>query len=244
MKTLRMLTVTFSEEIQAEELEHFRGALVEKVGIEHERYHNHNNSQNGASQFHYKYPLVQYQLARRCPRLVFLEDAIEDARYFFVQPDWDLHMNDRDYKTRIAELKATQHEVGVTPGQFHYYRIRRWQALNTDNYQQFQSLETLREKIAFLEKVLSGQVLSFFTGINYQLPERFQLDLTRLDRTWTTEYKGVRVMLFEAGFRADVALPPCVGLGKGVSLGFGRVWGERIQNEISAKVNETKLITP
>ena len=225
MKNLRMLTVTFSEELQPEELERFRGALVEKVGLEHERFHNHNNSQNGASLFHYKYPLVQYQLVRRCPRLVFLEDAIEDARHFFMQSDWDLHMHEREYKTRIAELKATQHQVGVTPGQFHNYRIRRWQALNTDNFQQYQSLETLRERIVFLEKVLSGQVLSFFTGIGYQAPERFRLDLTSLDRSWTTEYKGVRVSVFDAAFRAEVALPPCVGLGKGVRLGYGRVWG-------------------
>lgn len=223
MKNLRMLTVTFSEEIRPEELEHFRGALVEKVGIQFERYHNHNNSGNGSPAFHYRYPLIQYQLFRGRPRLVFLEDAIEDARHFFTQPDWDLHMHEREYRTSIAELKATQHQVGVTPGQFHHYRLRRWQALNTDNFQEFQSLETLVEMVGFLERVLSGQALSFFTGLDYRLPEHFQLQITNWDSTYCTTYKNVKVSIFNIAFRTELLLPPGIGLGKGVSLGFGRV---------------------
>lgn len=226
MKNLRMLSVSFSEEIHPAELECFRGALVEKVGLEHERYHNHNNSGNSASRFHYRYPLVQYQLMKGRPRLLFLEDAIEDARHFFTQPDWDLHMNGRDYHTKIAELKATQHQVGVTPGHFHHYRLRRWQALNTENYQRYQSMETFLEKVGFLERVLSGQLLSFFTGIEYQLPERFRLDITDWGRAYTAPYKGVEVSLFDISFRAELALPSGVGMGKGSSLGYGRVWGD------------------
>lgn len=219
-----MLSVSFSEEIHPGELECFRGALVEKVGFEHERYHNHNNSGNGASQFHYRYPLIQYQLMQRRPRLLFLEDAIEDARHFFTQPDWDLHMNGRDYHTKIAELKATQHQVGVTPGRYQHYRLRRWQALNTDNYPKYQSLETLSEKVAFLERVLSGQLLSFFTGVGYQLPERFRLELTDWGRAYTDQYKGIEASLFDVAFRAELALPSGVGVGKGGGLGYGRVW--------------------
>jgi len=227
MKNIRMLSVAFTEEIQPGELENFRGALVEKVGMEHERYHNHNNANDGLPAFHYRYPLVQYQLLRRRPRLLFLEEAIEDARHFFTQPDWDLQMNGRHYHTSIAELKATQHEVGLTPGRFHYYRLRRWQALNTDNFQNYQQLETLRDKAAALERALAGQILSFFTGVGHRLPGRFQMDITWLDRAYTATYKGVKVCLFDIAFRAELLLPPGVGLGKGVSLGYGGVWRER-----------------
>jgi hypothetical protein len=240
MKNLRMLSVTFSEEIHPEELDCFRGALVEKVGIEHERYHNHNNSGNGSSSYHYRYPLVQYQLMRRRPRLLFLEDAIEDARHFFTQPDWDMHMNGREYHTKIAELKATQHQVGVTPGEFHHYRLYRWQALNTDNYPKYQTLETLAEKVAFLERVLSGQLLSFFSGIDHRLPERFRVDITDWRRTYGGVYRGVQVSLFDMSFRAELALPAGVGLGKGVGLGFGRVgrgvWDEELQMKNGSQI--------
>ncbi len=223
MKNLRMLSVTFAEEIQPNELENFRGALIEKVGLEHERYHNHNNAKDGSPAFHYRYPLVQYQLLRRRPRLLFLEEAIEDARHFFTRPDWDFTMNGRPYQSTVAELKASQYEIGLTPGQYRHYRLRRWQALNTDNFQSYRQLETLTAKVAFLERVLTGQLLSFFSGVGHRLPERFGLALTDWHYSGAALYKGVRVCTFGLSFRTDLLLPPGVGLGKGVSLGFGMV---------------------
>ena len=100
---------------------------------------------------HYRYPLVQYQLMRRRPRLLFLEEAIEDARHFFTRPDWDLTMNGRPCQTTVTELKASQYDIGLTPGEFHHYRLFRWQALNTDNFQSYRQTETLAAKVAFLE---------------------------------------------------------------------------------------------
>lgn len=172
---------------------------------------------------HYRYPLVQYQLMRRRPRLLFLEEAIEDARHFFTRPDWDLTMNGRPCQATVTELKASQYDIGLTPGEFHHYRLFRWQALNTDNFQSYRQTETLAAKVAFLERVLIGQLLSFFTGVGHRLPERFELALTDWHYSGSAMYKGVRVCTFGLSFRADLLLPPGVGLGKGVSLGFGRV---------------------
>ncbi len=223
MKNLSVLSVTFAEEIRPEELECFRGALVDKIGVGFERYHNHNNAADAASPYHYRYPLIQYQLHYHRPRLLFLDEAVSDARHFFVQPDWDLHLAGRDYHTSIAELKAYKYEAGSDPGRFHYYRLRRWQALNTDNFQHYQTLIPLRDKLVFLEKVLSGQLLSFFSGIGYHLPEKFQMAITHFDRMRVAPYKGVKVCLFDIIFRADLVLPPGIGLGKGVSMGYGRI---------------------
>jgi hypothetical protein len=226
MKNLRMLSVTFTEAIRREELECFRGAVAVKVGLDHDFYHNHNNAPDAPKAFHYRYPLIQYQLRHRRPRLLFLDEAIEEARHFFGQQDWDLELNGRSYRSAIDELKASQHLVDVTPGQFHRYRLRHWQALNIDNYQTFKATPALRDKVALLERVLASQILAFATGISYRLPHRLELYLTDWHHTRSATYKGVRVNAFEVSFEANMVLPPGIGLGKGVSVGFGGVEGE------------------
>jgi hypothetical protein len=59
MKNLRILQVAFDTEIQPYELPYFRGAVARKVGIEHEWFHNHDNTNGGT---HNRYPLIQYKL--------------------------------------------------------------------------------------------------------------------------------------------------------------------------------------
>lgn len=225
---LRVLSVTFTEEIRAEELECFRGAIAEKAGLENDRYHNHNNTPDAKTVFHYRYPLIQYQRYRRQPRILFLDEAIEDAQHFFTQSDWNLNMNGRPYPTSIADLRASQCTVGVTPGQFHHYRLYRWQALNTDNFAQYQSIQPLRDKAAFLERILSGHLLAFFSGIGFHLPHRFQLDLTHLHQVRPGSYRGIKAQLFDVSFRAELLLPYGVGVGKGTGLGYGSVGKEEI----------------
>lgn len=232
LRPLRMLSVTFSEEIAPEELECFRGAIAEKAGLQHERYHNHNNAPDAKTIFHYRYPLIQYQLYQRKPRILFLDEAIEDAQHFFAQPDWNLTVNDRPYHSSIADLKATQCTVGVTPGRFQHYRLYRWQALNTENYAQYQAIEPLRNKAAFLERILGGHLLAFFTGIGFQLPHRFQLDLTHLHHVRLGSYRGIKAQLFDVSFRAELLLPHGIGLGKGTGLGYGGVGRGRQEHEL------------
>jgi hypothetical protein len=37
------------------------------------------------------------------------------------------------------------------------------------------------------------------------------------------EYKGIKVMGFSIDFEANLTLPSGIGLGKGVSMGYGRL---------------------
>jgi Cas6b N-terminal domain len=86
MKNLRILQVAFDTEIQPYELPYFRGAVARKVGIEHEWFHNHDNTNGGT---HNRYPLIQYKLdthkGQMRPMLLCLDEAIEEAHHFFSQ---------------------------------------------------------------------------------------------------------------------------------------------------------------
>jgi len=220
MQRIRQLSVTFDQPLPAHLLPAFRGAVVEKVGVEHDIYHNHNNDPGNRSPYFYRYPLVQYKQRRRKPTIVFLQDGVEAAQYFFKQPDWDLQFAGRSYQSTIDKMVAKQYKLGVTEQEYHY-TLRDWMALNQENFQRYQELESVVGEIRFLERVLVGHILGFASGVGVRFEERFELAITRVLGSRFVPFEGVRVQTFSLRFKTNLLLPPLVGLGKGVSRGFG-----------------------
>jgi hypothetical protein len=220
MQKLKTLSVTFSEPIEPQELECFRGAVVEKVGQDREWYHNHNNQSTEKGGYHYRYPLIQYKLNRKRPMIVFINEAIDEARHFFVQPDWNMTMANRSYQVKIEQLKARQLEFGIV-AQPREYRIRRWLALNMKNFPIYQELPTMRDRLIKLEQLLANNILSMATSLGYRFPERFDVEITDFYGKQPVQYKGNQLLVFNLSFRTNVVIPFGLSLGKGSSLGFG-----------------------
>jgi hypothetical protein len=224
---LRALSVTFDTHLDPWELPQFRGAMAQKVGLEHEWYHNHDNESGG---FHMRYPLIQYKLDRSDgqsrPMLLCLHHGVEEAHHFFSQTDWNIRLHDRDVPLRIARLDMQQYALRQTETPLRY-RLHRWKPFNSDNYLQFRSLTGIAEQFAFLERLLAAQILAFATGVDWQVEGRFDLKITELLKRDWVEYKGIKVMAFSIDFEVNLTLPPGIGLGKSVSTGFGRVQGRK-----------------
>ncbi|HMQ46498.1 MAG TPA: CRISPR-associated endonuclease Cas6 [Saprospiraceae bacterium] len=222
LTTIKTLSVTFTETIAPQELECFRGAIVDKVGLDKEWFHNHNNAQERNSNYHYRYPFIQYHLSQGRPRMLFINEAIDEARHFFAQSNWDLLLGERAYKSAIHELKAVQVSFGLLPDMRHYI-VRRWIGLNSNNYPTYLATESLGQRIAILERILAGNVISMANAFQYRFPERFQLHITELLDSRIIHYKGVALQAMDIRFSANVALPLGIALGRGGSLGYGRL---------------------
>lgn len=230
---VRTLAVNFSEPIEVQELECFRGAIAEKVGLDRELYHNHNNNKSDSLGFHYRYPLIQYRLRGKSPQLLFINDAVEEARHFFTQSNWDLKLAGRAYTSEIAELKASQVTIGLSE-EMQEYQVYNWLGLNSKNYEAYMNAENMHRKIELLEASLAGHVLSLATGLNHRFEERFSLELTDFINRKLVYYKKVPLISFNICFKANVQLPLGFSLGKGASLGFGRL---RRAKEISSSAS-------
>lgn len=220
MQKIKSLSVTFSEPISPRELTCFRGAIVEKVGRQHDQYHNHQTGDAGG--FHYRYPLIQYKLWRKRPMIVFINEAIDDARHFFTQPDWDMTMASRPYKVQIEQLKARELSFGQLPKQKEY-RIRRWLALNSKNFAAYQNLPDMQAKLAKLEQLLANSIIAMAKAFDYRFTERFTVKITDFESKYQVRYKNTNLLAFDLTFRTDVQLPYNLALGKGGSLGYGFV---------------------
>lgn len=219
--TLRLLSVTFDTELQPWELPWFRGAVAQKVGLEHEWFHNHDNETGG---YHQRYPLIQYKLdtwrGHMRPMLLCLQHGVEEAHRFFAQPDWSLRIGREERPLRIARLLTREEPLGPSE-ETRVYRIHKWKAFNPENYEVWRGLHGIAEQFAFLERLLATHIIAFAEGVDWRAEPRFELKITELLKREWLDFKGVRMLAFTLDFQVRLQLPEFIGLGKGVSMGYG-----------------------
>ncbi len=230
MKKLRMLTVTFDTEIAPYEVKNFRGAIAAKVGLEHEWFHNHDNEGRAPQRFeklsdrryHYRYPKIQYKVKNNRPMIVFLDECVEEAHKFFSQPDWSLNIAGQHHNMKIDRLDMREFKMQVWEKDFEY-KLYKWQALNSRNYEIYKELKTEEERYEFIERILVGHILGFATGIDWQLEKRLEVSIARIIRIKPVSYKRLKIHCIDIQFKTNIFLPEYIGLGKGCSKGFGLV---------------------
>jgi hypothetical protein len=222
MRQIRILEVAFDTEIQPYQLPQFRGAIAQKAGLEHHWFHNHDNDNGGTFN---RYPLIQYKLdthkGQMRPMLLCLEEGIEEAHHFFSQPDWSVNLHGTQHTLRVARLNVNRYTLNVWQRQFNY-RIHKWQPFNGENYDKYKILRGVAEKFQFLETLLHTQIHSFAKGVGWDIEQPIDLKITNsIKEEWVQFKPHQKVLAFTLDFQTNVSLPDFIGVGKGVSRGFG-----------------------
>ncbi|WP_081485543.1 CRISPR-associated endonuclease Cas6 [Bernardetia litoralis] len=222
---LKLLRVHFNVEIAPYEVAAFRGAIIEKVGLENDLFHNHinNKKDKNGSNYAYRYPRIQYKRIGKQPVILCVGDGVEEIHKFFEQKNWDIYIGKDLLEMRIAKLDLNEFEMRVSE-RMNYYSIRNWVALNQQAYNQYQKLDGIVEKIAFLEKKLIGNILAFAKGIGWHIEENIELKITDLPQNQLISYKKQRLETFHVDFKTNVFLPQYIGLGAKTSVGMGTVF--------------------
>jgi hypothetical protein len=99
--------------------------------------------------------------------------------------------------------------------------LYKWLALNEDNYARWQRCQSLGERIALLERILTAQIITLAKGIGWQIPDLLEVRIQHLQQTQRIVYRGTNLVAFNIAYTANVLLPPHIALGKAVSHGFG-----------------------
>jgi hypothetical protein len=223
MQKVRTLLIVFENTIAAHEVSAFRGSMVEKVGRKFDLFHNH----AGNNGFHYRYPKIQYKWIDQHPGLFCFDAGLDVVYRFFQQQDWSIDLYGRPVDLVIDSLLLKSQPFGEVE-QMETYRLTQWQPFNEDNWHTFRSLRTIEDRIAFLERILIGNILSFAKDISWRIQQQIRLELLEvLDEDWR-KTKSVTINTFDVLFRTNLILPEWIGLGKGVSKGFGHLTKEQI----------------
>jgi hypothetical protein len=218
MKKIKTLFVQFDDSLAAWQIPSFRGAVIEKVGRENFLFHQHHAEEG----FMYQYPVIQYKSIQQKPSLLCLGEGVDEIHKFFGLRNWDVTINGEKHHLKIHRLDMNNLTINVWEKQFRY-SIQNWLALNGDNYRRYQSINSLTERVQLLERLLTGNILSFAKGIEWQVERPVKVQLQEVKSEKIIRYKGVPLLAFDVLFRCNVFLPNYLGLGKSASHGFGIV---------------------
>jgi len=228
LKRIRYLTVRFDAEIQHYEIPAFRGAVVEKIGIEFPTFHNHLPD----GQFLYRYPVIQYKQIGRNPAIICLEEGTDDIQQFFQQRTWDIRLGDRPLTLAVKNLRLHQYTLQAWEHTFRF-TMHNWLALNETNYANYQATPDEINRLELLEKILTGNILSMAKGLDWRIDREVRVRILHCSPLRWLKFKGQLLAGFDLDFATNVFLPDWIGLGKGVSVGFGVVRRERQEHKRS-----------
>lgn len=211
------LLVVFNNELELHEVPLFRGAIIDKVSQDLSLFHNHNDDK-----LFYRYPLIQYKRVSGKAAIFCVGQGTESVGYFFAQSDFAVNIGDRPDLLTVQSITANHWLLQVWNGEFRY-SIRKWLPFNQANYNKYHTEDGIVKKTLQLEHTLIGNILSMCSGLNCHLNQKITCKITGFNDCHSYLYKGVKMQGVDAEFTTNIYLPDYIGVGKGVSLGFGMV---------------------
>ena len=221
MKKIRILDVSFENEIAVYEVPALRGAIIETAGKENTLFHNHLGKD-----YRFSYPLIQYKRIRKKPHLVCIEDGVDEVHHFFENKQEGLILGNRPYDLKVDSIRLNRFTMQVWDKSFNYF-MQDWLPFNQENYKRYKEMASELEQVEFLENILKGNILSFAKGIGWLVENDIKVRLGEIIRTNIISVKGIKREAFTITFTTNVFLPNHIGLGRNASLGFGVLWEQR-----------------
>lgn len=218
MLKIRFLKIQFDTEIEAYEIPAFRGGIIAKAGNEHIIFHNHLNDR----EFLYGYPVIQYKRIGKSPAIICIDYGVDEIHHLFNNKNMDIVIGQRPVSLVVKNLQMQQYTLQVWEKHFDF-RLYNWLALNQENYEKYQELKDELSQMLFLENILKANIISFAKGVKWDVDKPISLRIDEVIKSKIVPYKQQKLLAFDIRFRTNVFLPDFVGLGKGVSLGFGTV---------------------
>lgn len=170
--------------------------------------------------FLYLYPRVQYKILEGAPLILGIDEGAEVLKRISSEIEF-LRLGMSLYKVESVVIKEKKLDVKPSREKQHYKFLTPWIALNQENYKKFLKIENWKERKEFLNRILVGNILSMCKGLGIVVRKRLyahsHLDFNK------TEYKSIKVFGLTGEFKVNFLLPDYIGLGKGVSQGFGVV---------------------
>ncbi len=225
-KYIKTLRIIFSTKIRNDEIPLFRGAILSVMKQQSDiLFHNH----IADKVYNYSYPLIQYKKIHSLASIVAIEEGTEVIGQLLNKDFRSLRIGAERKDFQIECVIPDRVFVQVWQMEFNY-RIRRWLALNSDNYLKYLSLSILIEKIALLETILKGNLLSICKGLGIYISEELIVKITSLSEPYLIKNKGVKIMAFDIEFASNLSLPNFIGIGKNASIGYGIITKKQSEN--------------
>lgn len=215
---IKTLQIRFKNEISSWEIPLFRGCVINSIEKANILFHNHEDN----DKFRYSYPLIQYKRIGGKAAIVCIGEGTDAIGELFQSGNFTYQLGERSVNMKIEHINPNKTPVQIWDGQFHYV-IRKWLPLSSDNYTKYRAMEGIAEKVEFLQRILIGNILSFCKGMGISIEKEITCVISNILQERLYTHKGVKVLGFDVEFKSNISIPDYIGLGKGVSIGFGTI---------------------
>ena len=169
-----------------------------------------------------RYPLVHYRSEKGNAAIFAMGKGTKIIRRWVLQKTDNFMLRGRKYNLLIKNLSENQFNLRLST-KLHTYRLLDYIALNERNHQRWQKADRLSKRIQILEEVLTGHILAFAEGANWQIPAHIEVQLLNLKAMRKVKMHKMDRIAFNLLFRSNVILPSRIALGRSVAFGFGVV---------------------
>jgi hypothetical protein len=97
--------------------------------------------------------------------------------------------------------------------------------------EKYNGMNALTDRKAFLEKTLTGNILAFAKGVEWTVDKQIEVKIREFKEPRTVKLKANDMIGFNVNFSTNIFLPNFIGLGKGVSKGYGIIRQQRIDKD-------------
>lgn len=215
-KKTNILVVRFTNQLTLAEIPYFRSAVIKALGNKTDLLF-HNHTDDG---FRYAYPLIQYKRINGKAAIICIGEGTESIGNFFIHLHEPLKIGNREMVLELENIKSSSTIIQVWNATFSY-SLRKWLPLNQVNRNKYELMSDLKDRVLFFEKILTGNILSFAKGLGIHFEKQVTCGITGMEEKGVMRYKQINFETFDIEFWSNVYLPNYIGLGKGVSHGFG-----------------------
>lgn len=215
MKTISTLLIRYTTPISFDEIRFLRGAIIATVPPDAVLFHNHEGSG-----FRYSYPLVQYKRIGGCAAVLFVDGGTNLTASLAQDFGGRAMLGRREVDIGVDKVDAATTTMQVWNNDF-VYTLRKYLPLNQTNYAEYEAMDSMVDRCRKLEAVLTGNILSFAKGVGVHFDQNIRVSIVDMSQPTDYRFKGITMKGFDLKFKTNVSLPSYIGLGKGVSLGFG-----------------------
>jgi hypothetical protein len=168
----------------------------------------------------HRYPVVQCKQIKNKLLVIGISQGA-DFLQALTYDKQELLMGENTCIILKRDQKIRNETVGITDTMQKYEFLTPWLALNQQNAKKFYYLKGKSERDTFMQKILTGYLITFAKSIDYNLPT--QLICRSKVRFKRERIHHENVMVFLGTFETNLMIPDYLGIGQSVSQGFGAI---------------------
>ena len=219
MGEIKISTVLLDARLSEREIPSFRGAVMGIAGND-PLFHNHTVDAKDIN----RYPRIQYKILDGHPAVVGVLEGADAVKRLFLPGATHAMRIGRGYREfGVRKVLEDSFMPSLSAGPVCRYELHAWLPFNSENFEAYLKISSLAGRIAKLDEILTGNILSLYKAFDAYVEDRVVAQVVDLTPRNVT-FKGVRMQSFDAVIETNFALPLRCGIGKGVSHGFGVVY--------------------